>query len=132
MSNVKVSHNACSVPHYIVSYWLSIDRGSFPVTDFIGEFSIIDPAFQLETYGNFLHSDRSFVENYAVRRIFFDIENHLPAHLENVPHSFSVLNKCHVVSSHDTVFNCRCHFNSSEDPLIPNIDFDISLTVVKG
>lgn len=129
----SMSHNACyrSIPHFDCSYWISIDRGDFPVTDIIGEFSIIDEAFQVDTRGTHLQSDRVVLRNYAIRRVFVEFERYLPSHLENVPHSFAVLNSHFTVApNQSSVYNCRCYFNDIKNPELPPLDFDISLAMV--
>lgn len=144
MSEAKsVSHNACSVNHFDVSYWIQIDRGDFPVTDMVGEFSIIDPSFQVETYGTHLESDRCFIKNYAIRRCFAEFLNFLPSHLDGVSVSFAVLRQDLPLGREgDSIFHCRCYFGTSYSacgssviPFYPlefqPIDFDLSLAVEK-
>lgn len=131
----KVSHNACSVNRFNVSYWIQIDRGDFPVTDLVGEFSIIDPSFQVETYGSHLHSDMAFVKNYAIRRCFVEFLNYLPSHLEGRRVSFAVLRQdLPLCREGNSVFHCRCFFDVPALPLsidagFQPIDFELSLTV---
>lgn len=132
-----VSHNVCyiSIPHFDCSYWIQLERGDFSVSDVIGEFSIIDPVFQLETYGSHLVSDDAIRRNYALRRVFSEFERYLPSHLENVPHSFAVLiATCGTRHGNDFVYTCRCYFNSAENPILSPVDFQVSLTIdyVKG
>lgn len=128
----KTSHNACySIPHIDVSYWFAVDRSDFSVSDVIGEFSIIDPAFQVSTYGCHLCSDFSYLHNYVIRRCFCEVENYFPVSLEGKDHSFAVL-KTHFPSepNKSTVYDCRCYFH---DELARPFDFQLSigLTVVK-
>lgn len=125
--NKSTSHNVCYVlPHFNVSYWIQVDRGDFPCTDLVGEFSIIDDAFQVSTYGLHISSDFSFLKNYALRRCFSAFESNLPSRLNGVPHAFAVL-KYHVSPfSVSHTFHCRCYFESFD---LPPVDFDISLTM---
>jgi hypothetical protein len=126
------SHNACCVNHFDVSYWIQVDRGDFPVTDIIGEFSIIDPCFQLETYGNHLQSDRSFIKNYAVRRCFVEFSNYLPQSFDGKKLSFAILRQNFPMAREGkSVFVCRCFFSDSEycDPSSNPVDFELSLSI---
>ena len=121
-----VSHNVCySLPHIDVSYWFAVDRSDFPVSDVIGEFSIIDPAFQVDTYGTHLCSDLCLLRNYAVRRCFSEIENYFPASLEGKSHSFAVLQTHYPSEPNKTVvYDCRCYFS---DDLVNPFDFQLSI-----
>lgn len=128
----SMSHNVCyGVPHIDCSYLISVDRGDFPVTDIIGEYSIIDPAFLVVTYGTYLLSDVATLRNYALRRVFSELENYFPDRLEGKRHSFAVLHAsfaCFLNS--ENIYECRCYFD--EEELRP-VDFTVSmsLSVVK-
>ena len=136
MPSIPVSHNACSVsfgrcfPRVNVSYWIEIDRGDFSCSDIVGEFSIIDPSFQVDTYGTHLCSDRSLVRNYSVRRCFVEFMQRLPPHLDGVPCSLAVLSShFEVAPNRSSIYNCRCCFNPLKGEPIPSIDFRLSLGV---
>lgn len=124
-----MSHNACygSIPRFDCSYWVQIDRGDFPCTDIVGEFSIIDPVFQVSTYGSHLSSDRGFVKNYAVRRCFAEFENYLPSNYDGVPRSFAILHQSFPLTREgSSTFVCRCYFECVD---LSPVDFQLSLTV---
>lgn len=125
----SLSHNVCygSIPRFDCSYWVQIDRGDFPCTDIVGEFSIIDPVFQVSTYGHHLESDRGFVKNYAVRRCFAEFENYLPSNYDGIPRSFAILHQTFPLTREgSSTFFCRCYFEGVD---VRSVDFELSLTV---
>lgn len=120
-----MTHNVCyALPHFDVSYWIQIDRGDFPCTDMVGEFSIIDDSFQVSTYGTHVSSDFSFLKNYALRRCFSEFDRNLPPRYDGVSRSYAVLDQNIPPFSVCHFFHCRCYFESEE---FSPVDFDLSL-----